>query len=237
VVKTILPWVIIALLGFAGFYYWGKNINKEEIERVKNQVQDMKSQRDSIKSLVALKDSMQVILQSKISDLEANADDLRDHISTLETQRAKAQLDVRKIDTPDSLVRKFADTFPELPINRLAVFQEKISGIDLTYLGVPIWFSETFIIDHQNSENYKEQRDEFAKLDSLNSEVISLNKKVLVLEREKAEAYKTGYDSAYVNYMEISKLYIKELEKPRFDLPHWGAVVGGAAAGYLIGRD
>jgi len=58
----------------------------------------------------------------------------------------------------------------------------------------------------------------------------------VVLEKEKAQAYKTGYDSAYVNYMEISRLYIDELEKPRFGLPHWSVIAGAAAAGFLAGN-
>jgi len=72
-------------------------------------------------------------------------------------------------------------------------------------------------------------------LDSLNQTVIALDKKVLLLEKEKSEAYRVGYDSAYTHYMEISKLYMNELEKPRFDLSHWGAIIGGAAVGVLIG--
>lgn len=83
--------------------------------------------------------------------------------------------------------------------------------------------------------NYKEQKHKLETLDTLNLTVNSLQEKVLVLEKEKSEAYKVGYDSAFTNYIDISKLYINELEKPRFELPHWIAIIGGTAAGIVIG--
>ncbi len=237
-VKTVLPWALLAAVAVFTAYYFGNNQNKEEIARVEKQIVDMKSQRDSIQNLVAVKDSIQKILQSRVSELKIDADNLRGQVSALEELRRERQLNVRRIQTPDDLLIKFSDTFPELPKDKIRVFEEYFRETDITlkYFGVPIWFSETFIIEHQNSENYKQQRDKLETLDSLNVEVIALNDKVLVLEKEKSEAYRTGYDSAYVNYMEISRLYIDELEKPRFGLPHWGVIAGAAAAGFIAGN-
>lgn len=235
--KNALPWILLAVVLVVIAYILGSNANKEEIARVEAQRQDMKSQRDSIKAFVALKDAMQQILQKRITELETDTDNLREQVKILETVRKKEQLEVRMLKTPDDLKIKFASTFPELPEEKIKIFEEYVSEVDISlqYFGVPLWFSETFIIDHNNSINYEKQNIKLAALDTLNLRVISLQDKVLVLEKEKSEAYRVGYDSAYVHYMEISKLYINELEKPRFDWPHWGAIIGGTAAGILIG--
>ena len=235
--KNALPWILLAVVLVVIAYLLGSNANKEEIARVEAQRQDMKSQRDSIKAFVALKDTMQQILQKRITELESDADNLREQVRILETVRNKEQLEVRMLKTPDDLKNKFASTFPELPVEKIKIFEEYVSEVDISlqYFGVPLWFSETFIIDHNNSINFEKQNIKLASLDTLNLRVISLQDKVLVLEKEKSEAYRVGYDSAYVHYMEISKLYINELEKPRFELPHWGAIIGGTAAGILIG--
>ncbi|MCH7962964.1 MAG: hypothetical protein IH950_00830 [Bacteroidetes bacterium] len=235
--KNALPWILLAVVLVVIAYLLGSNANREEIARVEAQRQDMKSQRDSIKAFVALKDTMQQILQNRITELETDADNLREQVRILETVRKKEQLGVRMLKTPDDLKNKFASTFPELPEEKIKIFEEYVSEVDISlqYFGVPLWFSETFIIDHNNSINYEKQNIKLASLDTLNLRVISLQDKVLVLEKEKSEAYRIGYDSAYVHYMEISKLYMNELEKPRFDLPHWGAIIGGTAVGILIG--
>lgn len=235
--KNALPWILLAVVLVVIAYLLGSNANKAEIARVEAQRQDMKSQRDSIKAFVAFKDTMQQILQKRITELETDADNLREQVRILETVRKKEQLEVRMLKTPDDLKNKFASTFPELPEEKIKIFEEYVSEVDISlqYFGVPLWFSETFIIDHNNSINYEKQNIKLASLDTLNLRVISLQDKVLVLEKEKSEAYRVGYDSAYVHYLEISKLYINELEKPRFDWPHWGAIIGGTAAGILIG--
>jgi hypothetical protein len=45
-------------------------------------------------------------------------------------------------------------------------------------------------------------------VDGLQEQVKALNAQVLQLEREKAEAYKTGYDSAFAKYEDINERYI-----------------------------
>lgn len=210
--KNALPWILLAVVLVVFAFLLGSNANKEEIERVEAQMQDMKFQRDSIKAFVAFKDTMQHILQKRITELETDADNLREQVKILETIRKKEQLEVRMLKTPVDLKNKFASTFPELPAEKIKIFEEYVSEVDISlqYFGVPLWFSETFIIDHNNAISYKEQKHKLETLDTLNLIVISLQDKVLVLEKEKSEAYRVGYDSAYVHYMEISKLYINE---------------------------
>jgi hypothetical protein len=70
-------------------------------------------------------------------------------------------------------------------------------GISLEYIFFPAFFAETFMIDHENALNYKQQVGKLAALDTLNTQVITLKDSVFVLERQKSVAFRTGYDSAF----------------------------------------
>ena len=52
--------------------------------------------------------------------------------------------------------KKFLETFPEIAPDKLRLFEEydRQYEVSIQYLGVPLWFSETFIIDHQNANSY-----------------------------------------------------------------------------------
>jgi hypothetical protein len=132
------------------------------------------------------------------------------------------------------------EAFPEIKTSMkiTEVPVENYPEIKLTYFSVPFRFSETFLIDHQNSENYEKQRNKFKELDSMQLSIIGLQKKIVVLEEEKSAAYKQGYDSAYVKYLSINEKYLKLLNTPpkvEFGLPHIGAIAIGTAAGFVGG--
>jgi hypothetical protein len=165
------------------------------------------------------------------------ADSLKDKVSQLEEERKGAQLSVRKLRKDEDLQKKFIDTFPEIAGSDWGiqdVYNEEVD-LEIQYLLVPLWFSETFIIDHQNSKSYKEQTGLLHSVDSLRLNVIALQDTVLRLEKEKSGAYRTGYNSAYTEYTKLNEDYIKELRKPDFGLPQWTAIVGGIGVGFLIG--
>ena len=79
------------------------------------------------------------------------------------------------------------------------------------------------------------QRDTLKALDTLNIEVIALKDSIITLVEEKAPAYQHGYEDAYAKYEVMNEKYIDELKKPAFGWAQWGAIIGGAAAGYLVG--
>lgn len=237
-VKTILPWTLLAALAIGFAYYFGSSNNLQEIARVERERLQMQHQRDSIQTFVALKDSLQNILAGQINILKTDAENMRAHIQLLEEVRKENQIKVRYLSNVNALERKFLETFPEIPKENLKVFAQydDRNDVSLDYIGIPLWFSETFIIDHQNAENYKKQTVKLKSLDSLNVFIGSLKDTLYFLEKEKSLAYKTGYDSSFSKYMDISKLYMKELSKPRFELPHWGAILLGGIAGYYIAK-
>ncbi len=214
-------------------------VDQEEIRRAERERAEMKAMRDSLYAVVAVKDSMQKILQRDIEVLRSEANTLRDQVHLLEQIRASQQLSVRNIRKKEDLQARLRETFPEMAYSRWGVtevFDE--SGVGIEYLLVPLWFSETFIIDHQNAQNYLKQRDKLLELDSLQVAVDVLQDSLLVLEREKSLAYRAGFDDAFAKYDTLSQRYIQLLKKPpqiKFGLPQLGAVVAGTAVGLATG--
>ncbi|MEO8168083.1 MAG: hypothetical protein ABI623_07545 [bacterium] len=219
--------ILIGVSVFAGVlllaltWITSRYIDQEEIFRAKNEMMQLKSTRDSIYALVALKDSLQRSLQIQVNDLQSEASTLRQQVATLERVRIEKQ------------------TFPQIKRTlRASEVYDPENQVFVEYLMVPLWFHETFIIEHNNSENYKKQRDKLQTVDSLNTNIIVLKDSVFHLERDKTLAFKSGYDSAYTKYEMMSQKYINLLERPpevSFGFPSWGSLVGSAAVGVIIG--
>jgi hypothetical protein len=108
--------------------------------------------------------------------------------------------------------------------------------VGLEYFVVPVWFTETFLIDHQDAQSWREQKDRLVALDSLNLQVIALQDSVEQLEVEKSRAFEAGYHEAYASYQDLSQRYLAELKKPRLSLGSTlGLCLGAAGAGVLVG--
>lgn len=232
--------VVAVLLMLALTYITARYVDQEEILRAKTEMLGLKATRDSIYALVARKDSLQRELQEEVSDLQADATALRQQVSALEEERKQRQLDVRRLKKKEDLQEKLSRTYPEMGSKPWGVTEvyDKENDVSIEYFMIPLWFTETFIIEHQNSENYKQQRDKLLLVDSLQNHVIVLKDSVFHLEQEKSRAYKSGYDEAYAKYDTLNHKYIELLQKPpqiNLGLPSWGTILGSAAAGVLIG--
>ena len=233
--------VFALFLGMALSFITARYIDRGEIARVQLERAQMKASRDSISAVVALRDTIQSLLQKQVVVLTDQAKSLRQQISTLEQSRQVEQLTVRSLEKPEDLQDKLKKTFPEVARSDWGVkeiYNEK-NDVSIDYLMVPLRFGETFIIDHQNSLSYKKQIDKFQKIDSLQQDIALLKDSVFTLEKQNRNAYQKGYDFAYAKYDTVSKKYDALLKKPpqiKFGLPQWGAVVGGTAAGIFIGR-
>ena len=75
---------------------------------------------------------------------------------------------------------------------------------------------ETFVIDHQNAESWRSQKDG-------------------LLAAANATAYQTGYDAALGSYQDLSNRHIAELGKPRVKLGSALGLVVAGGTGVLIG--
>jgi hypothetical protein len=217
-----------------------KYIDKDEISRVTNEREQLKNQRTELLALVAQKDSIQKVLEEKVTDLKTKVVQKQAEVDSLEINRQVAQLNVRKLETTNDLENQLMETYPQIKesMRRTEVPVKGLTGITLEYWSVPFRFAETFLIEHQNSENYKNQRDKLKDVTSMQEKIIGMTEKITALEKEKSEAYKKGYDSAYVKYMDVNEKYLKLLNSPpkvEFGLPQIGAVAIGTAAGIVGG--
>ena len=106
----------------------------------------------------------------------------------------------------------------------------------IEYFLIPAWFTETFIIDHENAEFWREQKDKLLAVDSLRVQVAALQDSIITLHAQNALALQTGYDNASNNYRDLSTRFFAELRKPRFSLGSTvGLCLGAAGAGVVIG--
>lgn len=127
----------------------------------------------------------------------------------------ESKLTVSKLRKNGDLQKKFQEAFPELAAaywGVIEVYNEEVDII-LEYFVVPLWFSETFIIDHQNTLSYMQQRDKILEIDSLSMIRTALIDSVMILERLYANAYNEGYSTGNQLYNELLEEYILELEK------------------------
>ena len=238
--KALIVVSAVAILLAVGFtYVAARFVDKAAIERAHLQMEQLRGQRDSLTRFAAGRDSMQRTMTRVSDSLIAETTSLRRQVRELEKQRAEQQLAVRMIAAPEDLRARLESTFPEVAASDWAIVEvlNTEEDVSLQYLRVPLWFSETFIIDHQNSANYAAQVDRLRLMDTLQQQTITLKDSILTLEKQKSAAYKEGYDSAYTKFSALNQDYVKLLKSPRLSLKWTGpvTVLGSAAAGLLIG--
>jgi len=230
--------VVILLILFA--YFGGLWQNKEKIQLAELEMQRLRSMKDSLQLVVAFRDSIESMIEGQISNTKDEAEILRKEVQRLEQDRKEKQFTVRSLRKKEDLQNKFKETFPEVANSDWGVtevFNEKY-GVGIEYLLIPLWFNETFIIDHNNSKLYQAQRDKLVLVDSLNQFVIVLQDSVIVLEKLNRKAYEDGFNTAYGRYEELNQKYISELQKGKIDWTLQAAgFVGGGIIGVLIGKE
>ncbi len=197
------------------------------------------AQRDSIRRIVDANTAIQQTLERERDDREAEAALLRDSVATLERARSSAQLTVRRIRRTSDLQRRLEQTFPEMAASAWGLTTIPLGDDDtvgIEYFLMPAWFTETFIIDHQNAQSWRLQKDKLLAVDSLQFQVAELQDSILQLERQKFLAVDSGYGEAFASYQELSDRYITELSKPSVSLGTTvGFCLGAAGAGLIVG--
>ena len=209
--------LFLVLLGAA--YFGGLWQNKEKIHLAELEMAKLRYLKDSLQTVVAYRDSMEKIITGRIESQKNEADALRNEVNSLEEDRKAKQLTVRSLRKKSDLQKKFEETFPEMANSDWGVTEvmnEKY-GVGVEYLLVPLWFGETFIIDHNNSLLYKAQKDKLVLVDSLNQYIITLQDSVLVLEKLNRKSYEDGFNTAYARYEDLNGKYISELQKGKIN--------------------
>jgi len=235
---VVVMFAVVLLVALS--YILGKTDNSAEINRNRLELQQLRASRDSIKTVVAFKDTLQRILQQQISTLQSEREALRGQVEMIEEQRQQGQLTVRNLRKPEDLLKKLRATYPELAESDWGVTEvyNAENQVAIQYLLLPLWFSETFIIQDQNSAAYKEQNEKLRLLDTLGRRVGVLQDSVLVLEIQKSKAWKTGYDEAFTKYEFVNAKYDSLLKRPpqfKVGIPNKWVFFGGAAVGALGG--
>lgn len=226
------------LLLVTSTFLFGLTRNHSEVARVRAEADLVRAERDSIRALIAANESIQRELGRQRDEAEAEAGELRGQVALLESERAARQLSVRRLRRPDDLRAKLVETFPEMAASEWGVtdVHNEAENVSVQYLLIPLWFSETFIIDHQNAESWRQQRDRLSSVDSLQRRVVSLQDSVQRLEEQKVLALQTGYTNVFDRYERLNQQYIAELRKPRLSLGSTlGLCLGTAGAGILAG--
>jgi hypothetical protein len=233
---TIIIVVLAALVVFS--YFGGLWQNKDKIHQAELDRIRMRAMRDSLITVVAYRDSIEKMLTAQVEVYKDQAQILRHQVDILETEREENQLSVRRLRKKEDLQEQLKVTFPEMASSDWGITEvyNEANNIGIEYLLIPLWFSETFIIDHQNAESYLQQRDKLLMVDSLNLYVITLQDSIIVLEKANRDAYEEGYNIAYIKFDSLSQKYIAQLKKGKIG---WGwsaaGIVASGFAGYLIG--
>ncbi|MHC4109047.1 MAG: hypothetical protein ACYSTY_13290 [Planctomycetota bacterium] len=230
---------LTVFLLFTIVFLLARTQSQQEIARVKLEAERLAAARDSIANIVTANQVIQARLRRERDDSEAAAALLQDVVTVLERERKNAQLTVRTISQTAELQLRLQQTFPELAAASWGVTTLPLDAGDtlgLEYFLVPAWFSETFIIDHQNAAAWREQKDQLLAVDSLRLQVVALQDSITRLEAQNAVALQTGYNDALLSCQDLSQRYVAQLSKPRFSLGStFGLCLGAAGAGLVVG--
>ena len=234
---TLISIVVVLLIIFA--YFGGLWQNKEKIHRAQLEMERLRNMRDSLHTVVAYRDSMQYMMKTQAQIYRGETEILRHEVQRLEEERQENQLSVRSLRKPEDLKLRLLENFPELGDSDWGVREvyNEENDIEIEYFLVPLWFSETFIIDHQNSLSFEQQKNTLVIVDSLNQSIIVLQDSIYVLENLNRQAYEKGFQVAYVKYNTLNQQYIEELKKGKIN---WGwqtaGIIAGGVVGVIIGR-
>ena len=230
---------LVAAIAAIAMIAWLAGGNRQAIARARAESVALATQRDSVLSVVAQRETERAQLAARADSFQTEAQALRDSIGRMEQERAEAQRGVRRIRTVGALQARLRQAFPELGpggwgVTTVPVHQGDTIGIE--YLMMPAWFAETFVIDHQNAESWRAQKDRLLAVDSLRVVVATLQDSITHLEVAKRLAYEAGYQAAFTSYQDLAKRHIAELRKPQIRLASTVWMLGAAGAGLLIGR-
>lgn len=97
----------------------------------------------------------QAQLEEQVGDLEERGDSLRAEIEILERRLAATRLTVKSLPKKVGLAQRLRTSYPELAQTAWGVIEvyDDQAQRYVEYLAVPLWMSETFILDHRNASH------------------------------------------------------------------------------------
>lgn len=231
--------VLLFLLAVAFSYILAKFGDQAEVLRAKEEKGRVERQRDSILALAAEKDALVASLQTKVDTLEISIGTLKAEQEDLERKRMDEASATWHLFHDDSILVNFRKVWPQYKKSQwgFAEIRDADTGLLLKYFVAPWGFTNDILNDANDARSYRQQSQKLLQVVSLQDTVIHFEKRIAGLEREKADAFRSGYDSAYVLYTRLNDKYVKLLENPRIDMgfPGWWPVAGGVALGFMGG--
>ena len=220
-IKTVITLlVIICILASVSSFFAAKFANQQDILHAREELEDIRRRRDTLLAIVAHKDSLTDVFEKQVLELSSSIMTLRGEQEQLETERRKAVAAAFRLFQPDSIMNEMRRHWPEMARSGWGfkeIFNEQFR-IHIEYFMIPTQFTTTFIQDHIDAANYQRQRDKLLEVDSLRAVVSTYKDSLIVLERDKKEAYRSGYNDAYAKYEALNEKYIKNLENPQIEL-------------------
>ncbi len=139
--RSIVFFVVVLLLGANGYTWYQKSIEQADFEKRETELATARSQ-----------------LEAKVHNLEAQGDSMRGEIEVLSGSLADTRLSVGKLRKKTGLGQRLQQSYPELAQTDWGVVEvyDDESRRYLEYMVVPLWMSETFIVDHQNASLYSQ---------------------------------------------------------------------------------
>ncbi len=219
-----------------------RSLDKVELQRVQSELADLTEDKENLQLKVTELDELQERLYVTIDNKNNEIIKNQLAIEKLEEERARQQVEVRQLNTEEALEGSFAKAFPQVikaknfGITNIAINDEKT--LKLPYYVIPAWFTETFIIEHNNMLKYKEEIAEYKNNEALYGSVIELKDNVQKLEGEKSQAFEEGYEKAFEKYQDLNQEYIALLKKPpvvEIKAPSLWPILGAAILGLTLG--
>ena len=232
--------VICTVLAAISSYYWSNSKVQAKIHEAELNMAKLEAENQRLNDRIKEIDDKRVEIEQEIASLQAERDSIKIEIANLEQERIERENALDNLFQPAELSEKMRETFPELgdtPLLQME-YDEDGDGFGIEYFMIPTQFVATFIADHQNAENYKEQNEKFELVSSNCEQSLQLSSEALRLADEKAEAYQESYQNVYNQYQELNKDYITILKQPpklKLGFPSMTTILGAAAVGMAAG--
>ena len=227
-----------ALLVVGALAFLTYRSSAEEIHRVQLEAATLRAQRDSIRAVAELRDSLRTVLGRAADSLDQRTDFLRERVAAIEAGREAAERAVWHLRTSDETEREFRQAYPEFaPSLRMTEYQPDPEIPALRYVMLPANTAKSFIVYRLRADSLELTRDALQHIVALRDSVIGLKDSIITLTRLNETTFRVGYDSAFAGFERRQEDYIKLAQQPRFgfNMPTVGTVAGALAVGFLVG--
>lgn len=230
-------WVIIALVAFAILYFnqYAATQNLKKINEVELKAAKFEEENKQLHSAIDALQNQIGQTEELVAQKETEIDELNQAITAEKEQRENQKLTIRLIDNDNSLLDTFKQAYPEFSRSaKFGIVQmfDDVNQVTIPYLSLPLYFVDTFIVEHSQLESYKITEAKYGEVVSVYEEVSSLKDQISLLEKQKADAWSEGYNNGYKLYTESQSELIACYKQPRIKIPSW-LVMGATAAGGL----